>query len=660
MTQIASLPTITVQIAFTPTDLLSSTQTWTDVTNYVRSFATHGGRQHFLNRIEASTVNITLDNRTGFFMNGDAPIPATPTTPFIDGNGTGAIIGTRLPIQITATWSSTTYTIFTGIIDTVETRLQDALNSDLMLTATDKLKYLSLRYLYNGELYRTYAATSSSRSWYNKAQGNVLQDNVGTYNGTINGPYQLTDGVLLYDRTQAIDVTNGSQDTNTADIWIPNSSNVSGNSLDYSIDFWVIGQSLQNVSLLPISLYNPGGFSMDVSISVDVRGTVSTANGLQSSVPINDGYWHHVAIINTAGGTLSLVIDGVATSASGYGGAAFTSPYYDSLFHIANAALCYVDQITIGNSTVTLNDIKNRYAAGILLRQDQNTADRIAATMVIAGQATIVEGVVTAPNFYVDNAAYSPGASTNGLPCQGSLTSVIDNTALDVIQTASDTDQGAFFQADDGTFQYETRTYIYRPAANATPTGSSIWTDDTSSTIHYEAGSFQLTRDDADVWTTVIVSPQNGTPQIYTNTSNVARWGQSTLTVGTTGTSLDQAYQQAVYLGKTFASPLARVGNVTLMSETDNGASLTAMLSANLNDRIRIKRHPINASTAGITDTDMLIESINHEFEADPGFWHTTFVLDPYPIRFSTQTSPTYFLVADDATYGHADQQTAI
>jgi hypothetical protein len=651
MTQIAYLPTLTVQIAFAPIDLLDNTQTWTNVTNYVRSFTTHGGRQHYLARVEASTLSLTLDNRTGFFMNGTV-------------NGTGQIIGTRLPIQISANWAGIDYPIFTGIIDTVETRIQDALNSDLAVTATDKLKYLSLRYLNNPNLYSQLAEVGSTRSWYNSAQGNSMPDNVGAYNGYVFGTYTMTDGVLLYDRTQAIDVTGGTQDTNTADLRIPVAT-AGALALDNGIEFWIIGQALSAVTLVPINLY--GGFSLtDISIRVDNNGLVTTANGLTSTKVINDGQWHHVALIlDSATAKMTLIVDGAAVAgATTYiGGYGFLSDGTDTNnYQIANSALCYVDQIVISNNTVITTDVQNRYAAGILLRQDENTADRISAALVIGGQGTITAGVASATNFYVDGSAYVPGASGNGLPCQGSTSTVTESTTLDVIQTASDTDQGAFFQADNGDFRYETRAYIYRAGGNTSPTGGYVWTDDGAyaGAAHYDAGSFQLTRDDADVWTSVIVSPQNGTPQTYETTANISRWGQSTLTVSTAVTSLEQAYQQAVYLANTFATPLARVGNVMLLSETSGGADLTTMMSTNLNDRIKIVQNPINASYVGRTDTDMLIESINHEFEADPGFWHTTYVLDPYPIRYSTQATPTYFLIADDATYGLADQGRAL
>jgi hypothetical protein len=132
------------------------------------------------------------------------------------------------------------------------------------------------------------------------------------------------------------------------------------------------------------------------------------------------------------------------------------------------------------------------------------------------------------------------------------------------------------------------------------------------------------------------------------------------LTKSSTATTLEGAYQTAVYLGKVFATPLARVNTLKLKSETDNGSNLDAMLGVNLQDRITIKRTPINASAAGTTNTDMSIESLNHEFVADPGFWHTSVTLDPYPIRFSTQSGPTYFLITDNATYGLADTNIAL
>ena len=63
MTALASLPTLSVQIAFNPTNLQTLTQTWTDVTQWVRDFSTNSGRQHFLDRIESSTILDSMRSR---------------------------------------------------------------------------------------------------------------------------------------------------------------------------------------------------------------------------------------------------------------------------------------------------------------------------------------------------------------------------------------------------------------------------------------------------------------------------------------------------------------------------------------------------------------------------------------------------------------------
>ena len=644
MGDIASLPNLTVEVAFNPTDLTSLTQTWTDITLFVRDFQTHGGRQHYLDRIEASTLSMTLDNRTGFFFNG-----------FV--NGTGYVIGTRLPIRISATWNSVTYTVFWGVIDTIDTSLQDALNSDLHISASDTLKYLSLRYLYNTQLYAGLATVSSSSSWYNTANFNSYGDNIGGQNGAIVGDYASVDGVLLYDRTQAVDLTNGGTD-NTAYLSIPPSST-------YGIEFWVIGQAIQSCTLVPLedTITNINNFSL----KVDASG-LPFINGATTYLTqpnnINDGYWHQVAVYVSKPGSnalLNLVVDGVLCQQTilRFGGTAGIEPLGSGNFLIGQNVACQIDQVVQMKQNITLGQIQNRYVAGSLLRKDCNAGDFIAQALVIGGRGSVSGGTISVPNYLVNGSTYTVGSASNGVVlCQGLLSSTTTSSVLDTLFQAVDTEVGVFYQGDDGVLNFHTRAYLYRPAGNAAATYS--FTDNMNSMYHYEASSFQLTRDDVDTWTTVIVSPTNGVPQIYENTANELRWGQSTLTKSTTGTTLDAAYQTAVYLGNVFATPLPRINTLKLMSETDNGSNLDAMLGVNLQDRIHVKRTPINPSAAGLTDTDMSLESLNHEFAADPGYWHTTFTLDPYPIRFSTQSSPTYFLVADDATYGKSDIDVAL
>ena len=656
MAQIASLPTLTVEIAFNPTDITSLTQTWTDCTLYVRDLSTRGGRQHYLDRIEASNLAVTFDNRTGFFFNGTV-------------NGSGSVIRARLPIRVTATWNSVSYSVFWGVIDTADTHLDDALNSDLFVSASDSLKFLSLRYAWNEDLYATYADIASTRSWYNQPVNNSLPDRLSTTSyyvyGNSNGyiatnSYTLTDGVLLYSRQQAIDVTNGTQSTNLSNIQIPvgYSAGLSANA-DYCIEFWVIGQGLANQTLLPLT----GGALGVTSLSVQVNpsGVVQLADGTLSTVAVNDGYWHHIAVLGSSGGAggTRLIVDGqVFGSTAGQG--PLSSPTSGAYYNLGDTALGYFDQILVGGST-TVAEVQNRYIAGALLRRDLPSGDRVAEALVVGGRGTISSGAISVPNFNINGSAYTANSASNGtVMAQGSVSPLFTSTILDILYDAVDTETGVFYQADDGTLNFLTKSYPYRATANATPTGAYVWTDDTTSTYHYDAPSFQLTRDDVDTWTTVIVTPTNGTAQIYSEpAATQLLYGQSTLTRSTSPTTNEAAKQTATYLGYLYSSPLPRASTVQLRSETDNGSNLDAMLGVNLQDVVTIKRSPINASAAGTTNTQMLVESINHEFVAEPGRWHTNITLDPYPLRARTQNSQ-YYLISDNATYGLADTNIAL
>ena len=333
--------------------------------------------------------------------------------------------------------------------------------------------------------------------------------------------------------------------------------------------------------------------------------------------------------------------------------------------------------------------------------------------------------VLNSNTYFINDSAtaWVNGLSTNGFT---SVTPwfwdspVTGSTALDLILQICDTDIGSFYQEPNGTFSFYNQNYYgtwswtsststgtWTPTSYS-PTGDHVWTDDTSSSYHYDGPSLQVTRDDVDVWTTVKVSPQSGAEQVYENASNEPRWGYSTLTKsGTLHTALTLALSTANFLGNLFKTSLPRVGNVELRSETSNGANMTALLNTEFGDVVTFKRTSPNAAGAGvipfsvvssgsntlstspstfnvvstagastvggfyvtvsgttyfasytgITSTsftgvtlasgsvvistgttvflnpNMVVESISHDFQADPGTWHTSFILDPYPIR---------------------------
>ena len=104
---------------------------------------------------------------------------------------------------------------------------------------------------------------------------------------------------------------------------------------------------------------------------------------------------------------------------------------------------------------------------------------------------------------------------------------------------------------------------------------------------------------------------------------------------------------------------MPRVQTLELRSETNNGANLVQMLNSYINDEVLVIRNENGADTSGKIKLRMVVESVRHDFKADPGQWHTEFTLDPYPLRGQNQATPTYFMIFDDPTYGKYDTTNA-
>jgi len=627
MTQIASLPVLSVQIAYTPTNIYSTTQSWTNITAYVRDFRTTNGRQHMLDRMESSTLTMTIDTRSGGFDQ----------------------LRSRLPIKVTATWSGTTYPIYYGLTDNVDTRLQDWLNTDVTVQASDYLKQLSLRYMNNADLWPAAATSTSATNWYRfDSTTNTIPDAIGTSNGTVTGSYVLADGAMLYDVSKSTDLTNGTG-TNTGTFLAPYVLG-NGNGAD-SLDFWVKGAGITNQTILQMRTGTTSGGVVtytDYSIDVNSSGIVS-AGTINSNVAINDGQWHHIGFIALQGYALTLIVDGKsftgsvlnASSGSLYAPAGVNG--YPFAFDGQLDELVMSANVSTGASA--LAEITNRYYYGALLQGNSSTADQIADVLVASG---IVTQANLTSRYKCNGSTYAAGTYGTQLMA-GWTTSVTGSTALDLILLACDTETGAFFQQPDGTFNFNCKDYVYLPA-NHNPQFTITDYDGTySNQAFYDASTLQLTNDDMDTWTTVAVTPTVGETQTYTNATNQPLYGYTTLTKSTQQLSSAQALAEAQFLGLLYQKPLTRVGQVELLSETNNGADLPYMLNAYLGERITFRRtNPL--TPGGAYTSEMTTEAFIHTFNADPGFWHTQFTLDPYPLSPENQLAIN-FLVFNNTTY---------
>lgn len=463
---LASLPGQKVYIAFNPVASTYSLQTsmtaplsnayWTEVTAYDLSFSTTSGKQHYLDRMEASTLKMKLNGRDGYFLNG--------TT-----NGTGYVLSPRTPVAVTATWSGVTYPVFFGMIDSIDEKTTDQVNYDLELNCSDFTKFLAETYMHSPEFWVTSAAAYTEIvSWYRcnnqtavnvtSAVGNgttivyqaVNQFTVGThvtvtglgglatlnqsnaaitavtatsftisaavtavssgtgvayntfcvdYRNNFNGQYvgavsYPANGAIIYDADGCVDLANGTQKGSGHLLLNTYTTTMGG------IDLWVLGQAIGGST---ITVVTDGSGATTLTLRVTAAGLLQVFDGTTpytSSVNINDGYWHHVGLVSDSSGILHLYADSTFTAMGSYTGWKAASGLV-----IGGSLNAQVDEVFISdasNNAGLVQHVQFRFKAGSMLQtgfpvtsNKVSSGQRIAEILLIAGYGSYAGGNFT-------------------------------------------------------------------------------------------------------------------------------------------------------------------------------------------------------------------------------------------------------------------------
>lgn len=126
-----STPQLVVE--FAPTnDPGDASPTWVDISAYVRAFSTQRGRQTELDRIEAGTATLVLDNQDQRFD---------------PNNASGPYYGDLKPmkrLRIRAVWDSVSYPIFSGLIESWPQEYPGRVDAIARLRCVDAFKALNL------------------------------------------------------------------------------------------------------------------------------------------------------------------------------------------------------------------------------------------------------------------------------------------------------------------------------------------------------------------------------------------------------------------------------------------------------------------------------------------------------------------------------------
>jgi hypothetical protein len=100
---------LTIGIAF-DSEPFATSQTFTDVSTYVRGFSINRGRQHDLAEFQTGTATVTLDNLDDRFN------PLNTSSPYYDSSNSVTKIQPFKQVRIQGAYSGTTYDLFRGFI----------------------------------------------------------------------------------------------------------------------------------------------------------------------------------------------------------------------------------------------------------------------------------------------------------------------------------------------------------------------------------------------------------------------------------------------------------------------------------------------------------------------------------------------------------------
>lgn len=608
----SDFPLLLVEVAF-DTDPTAADQTWTDVTDYVRAISIRRGRDHELQRAEAGTLSVLLDNR-------DRRFDPTYTS--------GAYYPNVLPmrqIRVRAYWGGTVYDLYRGFVEQWPQAWPEyGKDAVVEVTAFDALGALQLAKTIQS--YRDLIISHGPVGYWRlgETDGAIALDASGNGNdGTYVGAVTLgTDGALTGDDDTAIRV-----DTilSTEQVTIPDDATLDlGNTL--TVEAWV---SLGTSADAYIARKTDGADGWQIHVTqggnVELEYGATGNSFIGSTGTLTAATWYHV-VVTKDGSTEKVYIDGVdVTTTTGEEGLALsfndtTAPLELGVLFAGN--YIDLDEVAVYPTALTAAQVAQHYYAGRGTRPSETAAARIGYVLDVAAWPTGLRDLDTG---------------------QTTLTSVTlsDQTANEAIQAIAEGERGLVFANPGGTVVFQDRHWRI---LNASTAGAVI--GDGGGT-EIPVGDIVAGYDVQDVWNHIVVTPNGGTAVTASDASSQAAYYRRSLELSLQTTDRNEAQAAADYMLARYKDPHLRVSSVSLV-----GGSGTAIwphaLGADISTRWTVRRRP---PAGGTIETDVHLEAIEHDIRPGP-VWTTTWSLSP--------ADPQQYWVLDDATLSVLDSTTRL
>jgi hypothetical protein len=578
-----------------------------DITPYVREASTHRGAQRELERVEAGTGNIALDNLDGRFTPFNSASPYYPS-----------VLPMRR-IRITGTWSAVEYPVFTGFVEGWPVTFPGDKDMETRVSLVDGMKMLSL--------------ANVSGSFIQQGSGariNAILD-------AVNWPGALSVPTITFDNLGSsanpdIAAASGTSLSNTS--WIPptsgliilyvfnrgtavNTPTVSGNGITWAqIATVVDGGAARRLTL----------FGANASGSTPGATTADFAGQSQTSIHME---FMHAADVDLSGGVAAAFVQAPTGTATGTSASITLAAAGNS----GNRPIAgYATNVTITPRTNwTEMDELPSTGAQILATQRRPDAFETTSSATWDGASRTWVGIAA-------ELKISAGSSLDRDIDIGTATVpaiTLDKvSALEHIQQVAHAEGGRFFIGKDG-------KAVFRQDIEVNPDISTrTWADNGTGMSYRDiAPDFS----DSLILNDVHLTRTGGTEQVATDSGSQTQYGTRSISETDIQLASDSAVlARATEQVRRYARPVLRLES--LVDNAMQHGLWDRVLVRDLNDIVKV----VESRTA--TSQISSIEGISHDIGRD-GSWTVTLAVSPSTLVIAG--------ILDDATYGLLDS-TAI
>lgn len=615
--------------------------THTDGIERLRVLSTHSkvGRPAEMQHVDAGTATYLVDNRDGAFNPQNT---AGLYYPYVK-NG--------VLFQELHTWAGTTYPVFTGFVDDFDLREDELGNPQVQISCTDAFKVLQLDALeaspWAVEVRKDVSANIAAghnTAWLglgNASSANVMSDSGGQgWDGDFqNGPTLGIPSLIAGDTGTAMDCAHSADQRAS----LPYKNLLT--QWPFTVEFVLrVFPNRSDIKGLIVAFDGPSLSTQGLQAWIGTEGRLycllsnpypAALTGRRSTLTIDDGAVHHVAIVMSSSTDLKLWINGSDFTDGSYGVAASMTFPTNLLTGIGIGnfpAVSYGDfgiNAGTGVDPVTGKTVQGGMQSVVFYDGLALSPTRIQAHAVAAvngwgtvGAGSRVHKVLDVLGWPSADRAIDAGSAMVGNDISGA-------TPLEYLQLIADTEGGRFFIGPDGFPTFHGRL---RPLVVSRSTTPQATFDDagTAGTIPYIA-PFEPRLDDLDLWYRASVARVGGNPQIVDATpgSTLTRMQQKSGLLMTEDRDARAMAQYDVSVGKV---QRPRVATLTFQPQASPTLGWPAALGLVQGDRITVNRTFEGTPT---WSADWIVEGIERVWESASTFLTIHLSLSPAdPARY--------------------------